>query len=173
MLSLLGKPPRRAWVRTGTASRSAGKSHSCERPTRLLRAPSAQTISVAEGRSETMRGMLVVASDSTRARTAIAVFRPRSLQGDSATSVSAGSESLTFGRARRARGMPRIPSRNACAHPRADLVPRANDARVVSAERALVGEDLGFSASAARVARLARGSGLLPLRPPGERLVER
>src|SRR5229473_5442077 len=45
----------RAEVRTGTSSTPTGKSHSCDRPTSSARAPSAQTVSVADGRSEAMR----------------------------------------------------------------------------------------------------------------------
>ena len=44
-------------VSTGRSRIVSGKSHSCEMPTRLSAAPSAHTISVAEGRSETIRGM--------------------------------------------------------------------------------------------------------------------
>jgi hypothetical protein len=43
-------------VSTGLPTTEGGKSHSCVTPTRLSSSPSAQTISVADGRSETMRG---------------------------------------------------------------------------------------------------------------------
>src|SRR5947209_10512247 len=52
---LEGSGPTRADVRTGTSSRPGGKSHSCDRPTKSARAPRAQRISVAEGRSEAIR----------------------------------------------------------------------------------------------------------------------
>src|SRR5436853_2321015 len=45
----------RADVSTATSSIPAGKSHSCDLPTSSARAPSAQTISVADGRSDAMR----------------------------------------------------------------------------------------------------------------------
>src|SRR5437763_10539202 len=55
MAWLDGNGPIRADVRTGRSSIPAGKSHSCDRPTSCGREPSAQTISVAEGRREAMR----------------------------------------------------------------------------------------------------------------------
>src|SRR5437667_626315 len=48
-----------AFVNTGRPTTSWGQSHSCETPARSSRAPSAQTISVADGRRETIRGMLL------------------------------------------------------------------------------------------------------------------
>ena len=55
MAWLDGNGPIRADVRTGRSSIPAGKSHPCDRPTSCGREPSAQTISVAEGRREAMR----------------------------------------------------------------------------------------------------------------------
>ena len=46
----------RALVHTGNEFTSSGKSHSCDRPTSDGPSPNAQTISVQDGRSETMRG---------------------------------------------------------------------------------------------------------------------
>src|SRR5436309_3029580 len=42
-------------VITGTDATSGGQSHSCVRPTSESRSPRAQTMSVADGRSETIR----------------------------------------------------------------------------------------------------------------------
>src|SRR5262245_66229485 len=51
----------RASDTTGRSATSAGQSHSWLRPTSCSRRPSAQTISVAEGSSETMRTSSTVA----------------------------------------------------------------------------------------------------------------
>src|SRR2546423_6839931 len=47
-------------VRTGRPTTDAGKSHSCVTPTSESSSPSAQTISVADGSSETMRGAFFI-----------------------------------------------------------------------------------------------------------------
>src|SRR3712207_4642179 len=47
-------------VRTGLPTTEVGKSHSCVTPTKESSRPSAQTISVADGSSETMRGAVLV-----------------------------------------------------------------------------------------------------------------
>src|ERR1044072_6255498 len=47
-------------VYRGLPTTDGGKSHSCVTPTRLSSSPSAQTISVADGRSETMRGRVPI-----------------------------------------------------------------------------------------------------------------
>src|SRR5207237_8183526 len=72
--SLEGNGPTRADVSTATSSIPSGKSHSCDLPTSSARAPSAQTISVAEGRSEAMR-IAVTIADSESGK----VARPRRL----------------------------------------------------------------------------------------------
>ena len=47
-------------VKIGLPTTDAGKSHSCVTPTSESSSPSAQTISVADGRSETMRGVFFI-----------------------------------------------------------------------------------------------------------------
>ena len=58
-IARLGRPASSfVAVSTGSPTTSAGKSHSCETPTSASRRPSAQTISVALGSSETMRRLM-------------------------------------------------------------------------------------------------------------------
>src|SRR5438270_3365350 len=95
----------RAEVSTGRSSMPMGKSHSCDLPTNSERAPSAQTISVAEGRSEAMR-IAVTIADSKSGK----VERPRRLvdQVGCPIEVCANAKRPVDGRAAPAEGAQKI-----------------------------------------------------------------
>src|SRR3954471_10639743 len=90
----------RLQVSTGFPTTDGGKSHSCVTPTRFSSSPSAQTISVADGRSETMRGRVPIPHPSpcvvglTAARLA---HPPRTCQGGGAPLFARAPRGYNFG----------------------------------------------------------------------------
>src|SRR5437660_2808736 len=81
MARLDGRGPIRAEVSTGTSSIPGGKSHSCDRPTSSVREPSAQTISVAEGKSEAIRTAAKIPQRRSRVPDSAALPGDQPVQG--------------------------------------------------------------------------------------------
>ena len=91
------RPSRRAdrrfgSVQTGSSSTPSGKSHSCERPTSASAKPSAATISVAEGSSETIRGPLM--QPASRAGRDVARRRSRPAHDAPRRTTSTGARNI-------------------------------------------------------------------------------